>query len=114
MVATPRLLLAFGATQLNAAVPRDFAVDLKATVSDTSPCITLSWTQSLAQVRPDAVRQVELDLRITALLARLLQLWTSPGTETTHEVSWVKIGMVLPVWRDNCQRPDKSIEVIND
>lgn len=28
-----------------AAVPRDFAVDLKATVSDASPHITLSWTQ---------------------------------------------------------------------
>lgn len=32
-------------TMAGAAVPRDFAVDLKATVSDASPRITLSWTQ---------------------------------------------------------------------
>ena len=31
--------------QSQAAVPRDFAVDLKATVSDTAPYISLSWTQ---------------------------------------------------------------------
>lgn len=30
---------------MRAAVPRDFAVDLKATVSDSPPHITLSWTQ---------------------------------------------------------------------
>ena len=30
---------------VGAAVPRDFAIDLKATVSDAAPHITLSWTQ---------------------------------------------------------------------
>lgn len=30
---------------VDAAVPRDFAIDLKATVSDSAPHITLSWTQ---------------------------------------------------------------------
>lgn len=30
---------------LRAAVPRDFAVDLKAVVAETTPCITLTWAQ---------------------------------------------------------------------
>lgn len=33
------------ATMLSAAVPRDFAVDLKAAISDVAPHITLTWTQ---------------------------------------------------------------------
>jgi len=42
------LLLVFStAAGLHAQVPRDFAVDLKATVSETVPRITLSWTQRL-------------------------------------------------------------------
>jgi len=43
----PHLLCFLIASTLNAATPQDFAVDLKATVSDTEPRITLSWTQSL-------------------------------------------------------------------
>lgn len=35
------------ASMLSAAVPRDFAVDLKATISDVAPHITLTWTQRL-------------------------------------------------------------------
>ncbi|MBL9156454.1 MAG: fibronectin type III domain-containing protein [Verrucomicrobiales bacterium] len=35
----------FAIQRLDAAVPRDFAIDLKATVSDSAPHITLSWTQ---------------------------------------------------------------------
>jgi len=36
-----------GTATLHAAVPQEFAVDLKATVSDNSPRIVLSWTQQL-------------------------------------------------------------------
>ena len=35
----------FHVLQAYSQVPRDFAVDLKATVSSNTPCITLSWTQ---------------------------------------------------------------------
>ncbi len=35
------------ASTLNAATPQDFSVDLKATVSDTAPRISLSWSQRL-------------------------------------------------------------------
>lgn len=38
-------VLLLATVSLRAAVPRDFAIDLKATVSDTAPHITLSWTQ---------------------------------------------------------------------
>lgn len=41
-------LLAFvlsSSPEVRAAVPRDFAIDLKATVADSAPHITLSWTQ---------------------------------------------------------------------
>jgi len=41
------LLIASGLTVLHAQVPSNFAVNLQATVSATSPCITLSWTQQL-------------------------------------------------------------------
>lgn len=41
------IVLAGGVTGLHAAVPRDFAVDLQASISDTAPRITLSWTQRL-------------------------------------------------------------------
>lgn len=40
-------LLALPAGPLRAVVPRDYAVDLKAAVSDTAPHIVLSWTQRL-------------------------------------------------------------------
>lgn len=39
------LMLASATAVVHAAVPRDFAVDLKATASDTAPHITLTWTQ---------------------------------------------------------------------
>ncbi len=38
-------ILAFTLRALPAAVPQDFAVDLRATVSDTVPRIVLNWTQ---------------------------------------------------------------------
>lgn len=44
-VAALCLILASATATLHAAGPRDFAVDLKATVSDTAPHITLAWTQ---------------------------------------------------------------------
>ena len=39
------LCLILASATLHAAVPRDFAVDLRATVSDAPPHISLSWTQ---------------------------------------------------------------------
>jgi len=43
----PLLLCCLIASALKAATPQDFAVDLHATVSDSTPRITLSWTQCL-------------------------------------------------------------------
>lgn len=44
-IATLATLAAFAVSAARGAVPRDFAIDLKAAVSDSAPHITLSWTQ---------------------------------------------------------------------
>lgn len=74
-------LILFGLFSLNlgAAVPRDFAVDLKATVSDSTPHITLSWTQRVQS--NISAQKIHRRLKGTATWAKLADLTT---TQTSY------------------------------
>ena len=63
-----------------AAVPRDFAIDLAATVSDTVPHITLSWTQ-----------RVQSNITAQRMHRRLKgqTTWVLQATLTTTQTSYV-------------------------
>lgn len=62
-----------------AAVPRDFAVDLQATVSDTAPHITLSWTLRL----PSDISSQRIHRRLKGATA-----WTQLSNLTPSTVSY--------------------------
>lgn len=72
--------LFFAVAATRAAVPRDFAVDLKATVADSAPFITLSWTQRL-----------QSNITAQKIYRRLKgdTTWVLQATLTTTQTSYV-------------------------
>jgi len=77
------------------AAPRDFAVDLKATISDTAPHITLSWTQ-----------RVQSNISAQKIHRRLkggttwTQLSTLTNTQTSYIDSTAVAGVEYEYWME--------------
>lgn len=78
----PALAVALTAivSHARAAVPRDFVVDLTASVADTSPHITLSWTQRLQS--NIASQKIHRRLKGAASWTQLAELGTGQTTYT--------------------------------
>lgn len=94
-VAAHFLILFFASIALNAAVPRDFAIDLKATVSDISPHIVLSWTQ---RVQSNITAQkIHRRLKGEATWVKLADLTT---TQTSYTDSTALPGIEYEYWME--------------
>lgn len=90
----PTLLLA-GAAPLSAAVPQDFAVDLRATVSDSVPRIVLNWTQ---RVQSNILSQaIHRRLKGETTWTKLADLTT---TATTYSDSTAQAGVEYEYWME--------------
>ncbi|MBX3743076.1 MAG: hypothetical protein KF712_18975 [Akkermansiaceae bacterium] len=76
----------------HAATPRDFAVDLQATVSDTAPHITLSWTVRIpvTGTTPITVTTQRIHRR-----PKGSNIWTLLSTLTTTQTSYTDTTAVL-------------------
>jgi len=89
------LLLATGVSGLQAAVPREFAVDLTATVSDSAPRITLSWTQQ-AQANITA-QKIHRRLKGGTTWVKLADLST---TQTSYADASALAGVEYEYWME--------------
>lgn len=90
------VLAAFAAaTMAPAAVPRDFAVDLKATVSDVPPHITLNWTQ---RVQGNiSAQKIHRRLKGETAWVKLADLTT---TQTSHVDTTALPGVEYEYWME--------------
>lgn len=77
------------------AVPRDFAVDLKAMVSDTSPYITLSWTQRVQS--NISAQKIHRRLKGQTTWVKLADLTT---TQTSYIDSTAVPGVEYEYWME--------------
>lgn len=78
-----------------AQTPRDFAIDLRATVSDTAPCITLSW--SLRQANKIASQKLHRRLKNASGMPWELQA-TLASNATTYADSSAVPGIEYEYW----------------
>lgn len=89
------LILVLSESPINAAVPRDFAIDLKATVSDISPHIVLSWTQ---RVQSNITAQkIHRRLKGETTWVKQADLTT---TQTTYTDSTAQPGIEYEYWME--------------
>lgn len=95
-IAAAFLLLIISTTSsIHAAVPRDFAIDLKATVSDISPHIVLSWTQ---RVQSNITAQkIHRRLKGETTWVKQADLTT---TQTTYTDSTAQQGIEYEYWME--------------
>ena len=89
------LLLVLLAVTLCAQTPRDFAVDLAATVSTNTPCITLSWTQR--QQSNITAQKIHRRLKGQSTFVKLSDLTT---TQTSYADTNAVPGVEYEYWME--------------
>lgn len=83
------------ASTLSAAVPRDFAVDLKATISDVAPHIILNWTQRVQS--SITAQRIHRRLKGETTWVKLADLTT---TQTSHTDSTALPNVEYEYWME--------------